>query len=139
MSLQKQKGGGNMRSTAERRQMILQTLCERRSELAENLALEFDVSIRTIYYDIEFLAYSYPIYTTKGTGGGIHVMDGFYLGMKYLTERQCMVLENLSKRLLDEERKTILDILHTYRKPQKKEGRENGRNKKRGSLNGKGA
>lgn len=48
-----------MRSTAERRQMILQVLCERRSELAENLALEFDVSIRTIYYDIEFLAYSY--------------------------------------------------------------------------------
>ena len=43
-----------MRSTAERRQMILQVLCERRSELAENLALEFDVSIRTIYYDIEF-------------------------------------------------------------------------------------
>ena len=45
MSLQKQKRGGDMRSTAERRQMILQVLCERRSEHAENLALEFDVSI----------------------------------------------------------------------------------------------
>ena len=56
MSLQKQKGGGDMRSTAERRQMILQTLWERRSELAENLALEFDVSIRTIYYDKEIIA-----------------------------------------------------------------------------------
>ena len=110
-----------MRSTAERRQMILQVLCERRSELAENLALEFDVSIRTIYYDIEFLAYSYPIYTTKGTGGGIHVMDGFYLGMKYLTERQCEVLEKLSARLLDEEKEIILQILHTFKKPQTKE------------------
>ena len=45
-----------MQSTAERRQMILQALCERRSELAENLAVEFGVTTRTIYNDIEILA-----------------------------------------------------------------------------------
>jgi len=59
-----------MHSTAERRQMILQALCERRSELHENLAVEFGVTTRTIYNDIEILAYSYPIYTVQGIGGG---------------------------------------------------------------------
>ena len=84
-----------MHSTAERRQMILQALCERRSELAENLAVEFGVTTRTIYNDIEILAYSYPIYTVQGIGGGIYVVDGFRLGMKYLTENQCERLKCL--------------------------------------------
>jgi MFS family permease len=68
-----------MQSTAERRQMILQALCERRSELAENLAVEFGVTTRTIYNDIEILAYSYPIYTVQGIGGGIHIILGYCL------------------------------------------------------------
>lgn len=37
-----------MQNTAERRQRILLVLCERRNELAENLAAEFGVTTRTI-------------------------------------------------------------------------------------------
>lgn len=64
-----------MQNTAERRQMILAILCERRTELAENLAIEFGVTTRTIYHDIEILAYSYPIITLQGKGGGIRIVS----------------------------------------------------------------
>ena len=108
-----------MRNTTERRQMILQVLCERRNELAENLALEFGVSIRTIYYDIENLSYSYPIFTTKGTGGGVHVVDGFRLGMKYLTDKQYTVLKEISEELSGEKKVVVLGILKTFAYPKK--------------------
>ena len=42
-----------MKNTSERRQMILETLCQRRYEKIENLATEFEVSRRTITYDIQ--------------------------------------------------------------------------------------
>ena len=40
-----------MKNTSERRQMILETLCQRRYEKIENFATEFEVSRRTITYD----------------------------------------------------------------------------------------
>ena len=113
-----------MRNTTERRQMILQVLCERRNELAENLALEFGVSIRTIYYDIENLSYSYPIFTTKGTGGGVHVVDGFRLGMKYLTDKQYTVLKEISEELSGEKKVVVLEIIRTFAYPM---GEKNGK------------
>lgn len=106
-----------MQNTAERRQMILSILCERRTELAENLAIEFGVTTRTIYHDIEILAYSYPIITLQGKGGGIRVMDGFRLGMKYLTDKQYTVLKNISDRLSGEERTVVMEILKTFAYP----------------------
>ena len=107
-----------MHSTAERRQMILQALCERRSELAENLAVEFGVTTRTIYNDIEILAYSYPIYTVQGIGGGIYVVDGFRLGMKYLTEAQCELLERLLEMLEGKDKEVLHSIIKTFKKPE---------------------
>ncbi len=69
-----------MEKTVERRQMILEVLCERRFERIDNLAFEFKVNRRTIRRDIEILSITFPFYTTKGTGGGICVVDGFKLG-----------------------------------------------------------
>ena len=109
-----------MRTAIERQRRIIEILSNRRSEVAENLAKELCVSVRTIYRDIEILALSYPIYTTQGTGGGIHVIDGFYIRRKYLTKRQYELLEHLSNRLSSEERKIILEILHTFKKPNTK-------------------
>ena len=110
-----------MKTAIERQRRLIEILCNRRSELAENLAEELGVSTRTIYRDVEVLAVSYPIYTTQGTGGGIHVIDGFNLRRIYLTKTQCEVLERLSNRLIGEEKKTVLEILHTFKKPTKKE------------------
>lgn len=63
----------------ERRKAILEVLCTRRHETRENLAFEFGVSKRTIEYDIMYLSLEYPVYTTQGNGGGIHIMDGYHL------------------------------------------------------------
>lgn len=72
----------------ERRRAILEALCQRRHETRENLAFEFGVSKRTIEYDVVRLSQSYPIYTTKGTGGGIHVMEGYRLDGSYLSAEE---------------------------------------------------
>ena len=100
-----------MRSTAERRLMILSVLCGRRSELAENLAAEFGVTQRTIYNDIQILSCSYPIITIQGNGGGIKIMDGYKLGMKYLTDKQLELLTRLSDKLTDEDDRETLKII----------------------------
>ena len=83
----------------ERRRAILEALCARRHETRENLAFEFGVSKRTIEYDVVRLSQSYPIYTTKGTGGGIHVMDGYRLDEKYLSEPERSFLERVGGML----------------------------------------
>ena len=48
-------------------------MCFRRFDTVANLAFEFGVTDRTIRNDILTLSLEYPIYTTKGNGGGIHV------------------------------------------------------------------
>ena len=107
-----------MRNTAERRLMILSVLCGRRSELAGNLAVEFGVTQRTIYNDIQVLSCSYPIITIQGNGGGIKIMDGYKLGMKYLTDKQLELLTRLSDKLTDEDdRGTLQIIINTYKNP----------------------
>ena len=45
----------------ERRQKILEILCVRRQETMENLAQEFNVTIRTIRNDIEELTLAHPL------------------------------------------------------------------------------
>lgn len=49
-----------MKSTIERRRILLELLSVRKREKIENLANELDVSVRTIRYDIEILSCTYP-------------------------------------------------------------------------------
>ena len=93
-----------MYGTIERRQLILNVLCERRTETIDNLAFEFSVHRNTIKKDIEVLSFYFPLFTTKGTGGGVHLVDGFRLGMKYLTDKHYTVLKGISERLSGEEK-----------------------------------
>jgi len=60
-------------TSSERRNAILEVLCLRRFETVANLAFEFNVTDRTIRNDILILSLDYPIYTSKGNGGGIRV------------------------------------------------------------------
>ena len=108
-----------MKNTTERRQKILEILCRRRCEKTENLAIEFNVSRRTILYDIEILSCSYPIYSETGPTGGIHIADGFRLGMKYLTDKQYTVLKEISEELSGEKKVVVLEILKTFAYPKK--------------------
>ena len=106
-------------SANERRMQILEVLCERRHETRENLANEFGVSKRTIEYDIQTLMLSYPIYTTQGGGGGIHVVDGYRFGKKYMTDKQTELLERLASSLTGEDLETMQSILKTFKEPRR--------------------
>ena len=106
-----------MRSTAERRCKILLILCERRSETMGNLSFELSVDRSTIQRDIEVLSASFPLYTTKGTGGGVHIIDGFRLGTKYLTNTQRELLERLLITLKGADKEVMESILKTFQKP----------------------
>ena len=103
-----------MRSTTERRQLIIENLCRRRKDTVDRLAEEFGVSRRTIRYDLEVLQCSYPIETVKGGGGGVRVMDGYYIGMKYMTDSQTALLNKLSENLSGDELETMQSILKTF-------------------------
>lgn len=108
-----------MQSALERRQEILETLCERRHESVYNLSHEFGVSERTIRRDIELLTLSYPIYTTQGNGGGVHVTDGYRLGKKYLTDKQTELLEKIAIGLTGEDFETLQSILKKFKEPKR--------------------
>ena len=98
----------------ERRQAILETLCARRHETRENLAFEFGVSKRTIEYDVMELSLTYPIYTTQGNGGGIHVMEGFYLNEPFLQENEVALLERILPTLAGEDKEIVSGMLKKY-------------------------
>lgn len=56
---------------------------------AKELADRFEVSIRTIYRDIEALsAAGVPIYTNKGNGGGISIIESYSLNRMLISERE---------------------------------------------------
>ena len=96
----------------ERRQKILEILCVRRQETMENLAQEFNVTIRS---DIEELTLAHPIETVRGRyGGGVRVADGYYLGRKYLKPDQQELLKRLSENLTGEDLATMNSILSEF-------------------------
>lgn len=80
---------------------IVYILLERKKVTADELADHFEVSKRTILRDIEALAIAgIPIYTTKGKGGGISLLDSYVLNKAMLsTDEQnqlLLVLESVS-------------------------------------------
>ena len=101
-------------TASERRQAILEVLCQRRHETRENLAFEFGVSKRTIEYDVLELSLAYPVYTTQGNGGGIHVVDGFRLDKPCMTDKQTALLEKVLLTLSGEDKETMGTIIKIY-------------------------
>ena len=104
----------------ERRQAILEVLCERRHETLDNLAFEFSVTKRTICNDVLELSLSYPIYTVCGRyGGGIYVDDDFYLGKQYLSPEQIAVLEQLSTKCDTKQQEVLSSIIKKFGRKKK--------------------
>ena len=101
-------------TASERRQAILETLCERRKETRENLAFEFGVCVRTIDYDVQALSLKYPVYTEQGNGGGIYVSNGFRLMQRYLSIKQTEFLRKISDSLIGEEKQTMQEIIDRF-------------------------
>ena len=68
---------------------ILYLLMEKRSITAADLARRLEVSERTIYRDVDALsAAGIPVFTQKGQGGGIRLMDQFVLDKALLSREQ---------------------------------------------------
>jgi predicted DNA-binding transcriptional regulator YafY len=62
---------------------------------AKELAERFNVSTRTIYRDVDILSTAgIPVYTNKGNGGGISILDNYSLNKTVLTdgERDSLLL-----------------------------------------------
>lgn len=91
----------------ERRQALLELLCERRYEKMANLAFEFGVSRQTIQNDVLELSLSYPIYTSVGNNGGVYVQEDYYLGKTYLSDAQEELLKRLYSTCNDVDKKNF--------------------------------
>ena len=68
---------------------IVYILMNKKITTAKELSEHFEVSQRTIYRDIETLCQAgIPIYTNKGKGGGIGLMEHFVLNKSVLSEQE---------------------------------------------------
>jgi len=68
---------------------IVYILLDKKTITAKELSERFEVSVRTIYRDIDTLSIGgIPIYTNKGKGGGISLIDNFVLNKSVLSEKE---------------------------------------------------
>ena len=80
---------------------IVYYLLEKGKSTAPELAEKFEVSIRTIYRDLDAIsAAGIPIYASQGKGGGIFIMQDFVLEKSLLSEQEkeqiLMALQGIS-------------------------------------------
>ncbi|MFL0196025.1 helix-turn-helix transcriptional regulator [Clostridium sp. WILCCON 0269] len=80
---------------------IVYILLEKKSVTAGKLAEHFEVSVRTIYRDIDALCQAgIPIYASQGKGGGISLLNNFVLDKSLLSEKEqdkiLLALQSLS-------------------------------------------
>ena len=66
---------------------IVYLLQSRPRMTARELAKRFEVSVRTIYRDIDALsAAGVPVYAARGGGGGVGLLPGYVLDRSLLTD-----------------------------------------------------
>lgn len=89
---------------SERLLSILLILMSRGRVTGKELAEHFEVSLRTIYRDIDEISRTIvPIYAESGKGGGYRIMEGYELDKSLLTQRDVKPLVSVMKGL-----KTVL-------------------------------
>ena len=68
---------------------LLYYILEKGKVTASELADKFEVSVRTIYRDIDSMSSSgIPIYALRGRGGGIEIAEDFVLSKSLLSENE---------------------------------------------------
>ena len=90
-------------SAEARRAEIMRILESKRRETMSNFASYFDVSDRTICYDIERLMAVHQIETVRGKGGCVKLQEGYREYQNILSE---------------EEQKTLIEIIPSVNKRQ---------------------
>jgi predicted DNA-binding transcriptional regulator YafY len=78
---------------ADRLLALLMLLQDRGRLTAQALAAELEVSVRTIYRDVEALSIAgIPVYAERGPGGGVQLVDGFRTRLTGLTVEETRAL-----------------------------------------------
>ena len=68
---------------------IIYILMDRGTVTASELAKRFEVSVRTVYRDIDKLSSAgVPVFCTRGKGGGVCLMSNFVLNRSLLSEQE---------------------------------------------------
>ncbi|MCL2775402.1 MAG: HTH domain-containing protein, partial [Oscillospiraceae bacterium] len=68
---------------------IVYMLMNKKAATAKELSDHFEVSQRTIYRDIDILNEAgIPVYTNKGKGGGISILDNFLLNKSVFSDQE---------------------------------------------------
>ena len=82
----------------ERRCQIIEILCDAKMHVKmRDLASRFNVSVRTIRTDVDFLSVTYPIETTRGRyNGGISFIEGYSPRKARLTKIRANLRRSLS-------------------------------------------
>ena len=127
------KRGGERLGALERRHSLLKLLCRRRHETVSNLAIEFNVSERTIRRDIAELSLEEPIYTQTGRySGGVYVLDNYNFDRMYFKNEEENVIKKIYQcikektvcALTDNEEKVLETLLRDYSKPKVRKSNE---------------
>jgi len=100
---------------------IVYLLLEKEATTAKELAEHFEVSVRTIYRDIDILSTAgIPVYTNKGKGGGISLLDNFVLDKSILSEEEqnqiIFALQSLEKLDKNSEKKALEKMSRLFHK-----------------------
>lgn len=100
---------------------IIYILLEKGSITAPDLAERFEVSVRTIYRDIDALSQAgIPIYASQGKGGGISLTDNFILNKSLLSEKEqdeiLLALQSLSAVRYPEINEVLIKLGSLFKK-----------------------
>lgn len=88
--------------------LLSEKKCIKASELAEH----FEVSIRTIYRDVEVLSMAgIPIYTKKGKYGGIAILDNFVFEKSIVSEEEQIQILAAIQSIQEVEKSGVNDLL----------------------------
>lgn len=103
---------------------IVYLLLEKDTITAKELAQQFGVSVRTIYRDIDILSTAdIPVYTNKGKGGGISLLENFVLDKSILSEEEqnqiIFALQSLEKLDKNSEEKALEKMSRLFHKQAK--------------------
>ena len=101
-------------NAAERRNEIISILIVRHHATTKELAIEFDVNVRTIKNDIQALCFAYPIYTKPGVTGGIFMGGHYNPHVNSLTPKELETLKEVYEEAGDRHKEVLAQILHKY-------------------------